>query len=159
MKAHKPSNDNAIEAVKEFLFSYRTAIKEKESWENRLKSIMNNISISVDYSRVQSSNKNITSSVENYVVNKEKLEAKILIITNKAICVCDDIISVIETLSDIEDRKLLYLYYVDCKEWWEVENEMFISKATVFRRLNKIIKKLLQDSKAIEIMKKYNVKP
>ena len=29
MKAHKPSNDNAIEAVKEFLFSYRTAIKEK----------------------------------------------------------------------------------------------------------------------------------
>ena len=75
MKAHKPSNDNAIEAVKEFLFSYRTAIKEKESWENRLKSIMNNITISVDYSRVQSSNKNITSSVENYVVNKEKLEA------------------------------------------------------------------------------------
>lgn len=71
MKAHKPSNDNAIEAVKEFLFSYRTAIKEKESWENRLKSIMNNISISVDYSRVQSSNKNITSSVENYIVNKE----------------------------------------------------------------------------------------
>lgn len=73
-------------------------------------------------------------------MNKEKLEAKILVITNKAICVCDDIISVIETLPDIEDRKLLYLYYVDCKEWWEVENEMFISKATVFRRLNKIIK-------------------
>ena len=112
--------------------------KEIEQIEERMKELT--VLSAVSFSGMPSGN-TVSSPVEKFNERLDKLKRKLAIKHAESLEEEERIEKYIETIEDVEIRVLARARFIECKSWQQIGDENFMDRTTVYKKLNKYIKK------------------
>ena len=112
--------------------------KEIEQIEERMKELT--VLSAVSFSGMPSGNA-VSSPVEKFNERLDKLKRKLAIKHAESLAEEERIERYIETIEDVEIRVLARARFIECKSWQQIGDENFMDRTTVYKKLNKYIKK------------------
>lgn len=112
--------------------------KEIEQIEERMKELT--VLSAVSFSGMPSGN-TVSSPVEKFNERLDKLKRKLAIKHAESLEEEERIEKYIETIEDVEIRVLARARFIECKSWQQIGDENFMDRTTVYKKLNRYIKK------------------
>ena len=112
--------------------------KEIEQIEERMKELT--VLSAVSFSGMPSGNA-VSSPVEKFNERLDKLKRKLAIKHAESLAEEERIESYIETIEDAEIRVLARARFIECKSWQQIGDENFMDRTTVYKKLNRYIKR------------------
>lgn len=112
--------------------------KEIEQIEERMKELT--VLSAVSFSGMPSGN-TVSSPVEKFNERLDKLKRKLAIKHAESLEEEERIESYIETIEDAEIRVLARARFIECKSWQQIGDENFMDRTTVYKKLNRYIKR------------------
>lgn len=148
------------EFLKKYLNQYYFCRIKKMQLEERLQSIRTEINTPIGgygYTPVNYGGTNkVGPGAASFVYRLSEIETRIenqKIQTEKALLKVMDILDFLEENS--QERIVLELRFIDCKNWSNIERAMHLSRRSCFNYQNKALNKLLEFKKVKAILKEY----
>lgn len=146
--------------LKEYLNQYYAGHIKRSQLERRLKNIQKEMNTPIGgygYSPVNYGGTNkVGTGAASFVYRMSEIETRIeeqKKQAEKALLKVMDIMDFLEENST--ERMLLELRFIDCKRWEEIEQELHLSRRSLFHYQDKGLEKLLTFKKVRQILKEY----
>lgn len=146
--------------LKEYLNQYYTSRIKRVQLEKRLKNILEEMNAPIGgygYSPVNYGGTNkVSDGAASFVYHISEIETRIEEQKKRVETALLNVMDIIDLLDeDSTERMILELRFIDCKSWKDIEQEMHLSRSSLFIYQDKGLEKLLKSKRVRKILIKY----